>query len=557
MDLTFLRAEYVAETTPLAADIEATLLELEENLERGEGEASPLWRRLMNALHTIKGNSGIIGFTAAQSLAHAMEDRAKHAEGAAPEDQLAAVRALLRAADALRDAIPSPLSSEEKLDAARRELLSEKDGETGEAAPERPRAQESVYASYAVERVADVRIGADKLDRLLELVGELATHHNRVADVLRNLSLRVASSDAEAASAADALDQLGKTIAEFRGGITQARLLPLTAALNRFRRLVRDLCVTTRKRAVLEVSGADTVVDKAIVDAIGEPLLHLLRNAVDHGLESPEARAAAGKPAEGKVSLAIRQQGGELQLSLRDDGRGISRAKLVARAAERGITAQGWADSDVLQLIFLPDISTAERVTELSGRGVGLDAARKAVEKIGGTLDVTSEEGKGTEFEIRVPLTLTLQRVLLLQRRGEVYAAPLAAVQAIVRAGEGEIHAIDRRTFLRFRTRLLPAHDLAQLLAIPGEDSGAEASLCVVLEDGARTCALIVDEVLGQQDVVLKELDATCGRPAGLAGATVLADGHVAMVLDARAIAASLRRSAGSVSFEGGEVLRS
>ncbi|HEY2512330.1 MAG TPA: chemotaxis protein CheW [Polyangiaceae bacterium] len=554
MDLTFLRAEYVAETTPLVADIEATLLELEGNLERGEGEPAPLWRRLMNALHTIKGNSGIIGFTAGQSLAHAMEDRCKRAEGAALEVQLAAVRALLGAADALRDAIPVPMASDEKLEAARRELLD--DAEVPEAGPERPRPQESVYASYAVARVADVRIGADKLDRLLELVGELATHHNRVADVLRNLALRVASSDAEAASAADALDQLGKTIAEFRGGITQARLLPLTAALNRFRRLVRDLCVTTQKRAVLEVSGADTVVDKAIVDAIGEPLLHLLRNAVDHGLETPEARAAAGKPVEGKISLSIRQQGGELQLTVRDDGRGISRAKLVARAAERGITAQGWVDGDVLQLIFLPDISTAERVTELSGRGVGLDAARKAVERIGGTLDVTSEEGKGTEFDIRVPLTLTLQRVLLLQRRGEVYAAPLGAVQAIVRAGEGDIHSIDRRTFLRFRARLLPAHDLALLLGIPGEDAGEHASLCVVLEDGARACALIVDAVLGQQDVVLKELDATCGRPVGIAGATVLADGHVAMVLDARAIAASLRRGGGSLGVEG-EVLRS
>ena len=205
---------------------------------------------------------------------------------------------------------------------------------------------------------------------------------------------------------------------------------------------------------------------------------------------------------------------------------------------------QGWLDADVLELIFLPDISTAERVTELSGRGVGLDAARKAVERIGGALDVTSDEGKGTEFEIRVPLTLTLQRVLLLQRRAETYAVPLASVLAMSRVVREDLHTIDRRTFLRFRSRLVPAYDLASLLGIPGTDGAGATALCVVLEDGARACALLVNAVLGQQDVVLKDLDPTFGRPAGLAGAAVLADGQVAMVLDARALAASPRRGA-------------
>lgn len=550
MDLTFLHSDYVAETTPLAAEVEATLLALERAVERDEGDPAPLWRRLLNALHTIKGNSGIIGFTAAQSLAHAMEDRAKRAEGSKLAEQLVSVRALLGAADALRDAIPAPMTADDRLDRVRRALVDEPEPEE-EGRTERGRPRESVYSSYAVARVADVRIGAEKLDRLLELVGELATHHNRVADVVRNLSQRLASSDAEAASAADAVDQLGKTIAEFRGGITQARLLPLTAAINRFRRLVRDLCVSTGKRALFEVVGAETVVDKAIVDAIGEPLLHLLRNAVDHGLETPDVRTAAGKSPEATIALRIRQQGGELFLHVRDDGRGIARAKLVARAAERGIATQGWADADVLQLIFLPDISTAEQITELSGRGVGLDAARKALERIGGTLDVTSDEGKGTEFEIRVPLSLTLQRVLLVRRRAEVYAVPLAAVLAMVRLDEDALHAIDRRRFLRFRARLLPAHDLGDLLGIPGVDAtGGVPALCVVLEDGARARVLLVDAVLGQQDVVLKELDPTCGRPSGIAGAAVLADGQVAMVLDARALAASVRRSGPAMAAE-------
>jgi two-component system chemotaxis sensor kinase CheA len=544
MDLTFLHADFVAETTPLAAEVEAMLLALEGALER-EGDPVPLWRRLLNALHTIKGNSGIVGFAGAQSLAHAMEERAKRAQSASVPEQLATARALFGAADALRDAIPTPMTADDRLETARRALVEESAGE-GDRGSERARPQEAVYASYALPRVADVRIGAEKLDRLLELVGELATHHNRVVDVVRILSLRVASSDGDAVAAGDALDQLGKTIAEFRSGITQARLLPLTAAINRFRRLVRDLCASTGKRALFEVTGAETVVDKAIVDAIGEPLLHLLRNAVDHGLEPPAARVAVGKGAEATIALRIRQHGGELVLTVEDDGRGIARSRLVARAGERGIATQGWADSDVLELIFLPDISTAERVTELSGRGVGLDAARKAVERIGGALNVKSEEGRGTEFEIRVPLTLTLQRVLLLQRHSEAYAVPLASVLATLRVERRDLHEIDRRTFLRFRSRLVPAYDLAQLLGIPVAGGAETPALCVVLEDGARASALLVDAVLGQQEVVLKDLDPTFGRPVGIAGATVLADGHVAMVLDARALAASPRRGRGA-----------
>jgi two-component system chemotaxis sensor kinase CheA len=544
MDLAFLHADFVRETTPLAGEIETILLALEGALERDEG-AAPLWRRLLNVLHTVKGNCGIVGFAAGQTLAHAMEDRAKRAQSAPVDEQLATARALFPAADALRDAIPTPDAATEKVRTATRMLTDSSDAVVEEAArAEQTPNQEEVYASYAVERIADVRIGAEKLDRLLELAGELATHHTRVVGVVRSLAERVAASDQEAAAALDAVDELGKTIAEFRSGITQARLLPLTSAINRFRRLVRDLCASTGKRATFEIVGAETVVDKTIVDAIGEPLLHVLRNAVDHGLESPSARIAAGKGAEGHLSLGIRQRGGELLFTIRDDGRGIARAKLATRARERGVSTEGWSDTDLVELIFLPDISTAEKVSEISGRGVGLDVARKAVERIGGAIDVVSEEGRGTEFRIRVPLTLTLQRVLLVQRRDEVYALGLTAVFAIVRGTGAELHSIDRRSFLRFRDKLVPCRDLAAWLGIPGTDDAAGPGLCVLVDDDSRTGAILVDAVLGQQDIVLKELDPTLGKPGGISGATVLADGRVVMVLDARALAGAERPGA-------------
>ena len=558
-DLTSLRAEFVDETLPLALEVDAKLLLIERALEskneRDENGAgnSPRWREVLGFLHTIKGNCGIVRFTGAEALAHAMEDVAKATIEAEGEAQLEGVRALLSAVEALRVGIGSPEGGTERsndaLAAAVRALKRTDEGTNG-TTPERaqsarpPRTTppgDSVYSSYQGARITDVRISAEKLDRLLELVGELSTHHSRVAETFRRLSERIASSDEEASSAGDLVDLLGKTIAEFRVGITQARLLPLSMATNRFHRAVRDLCLATGKRVRFDVVGAETVVDKTIVDAIGEPLLHIVRNAIDHGLELPEARIAAGKAVEGRLVLDVAQRGSELAFTIRDDGRGIIRKKLVARARTLGIVTEGWADEDILELIFFPDVSTAEKVTEISGRGVGLDAARRAVERIGGAIDVLSVEGRGTEFRIRVPLTLTLQRVLLMRCRAEVYALGLGTVVGAHRVTRGDVHTIDGRAFVRFREALLPLHDLARALGVPGESDHASSFLCVVVEDGYRAFGLLVDDVLGQQDVVLKELDPELGHPVGIAGATVLADGRVAMVIDPRAIAGAQR----------------
>jgi two-component system chemotaxis sensor kinase CheA len=526
VDFDFLLSEFVDETSPLVVEAESRLLAIERGLGSGRADEGA-WRDVLGLLHTIKGNAGMVHCMAVHDLAHAMEDRAKSARGVPSAEQAPVVDALLAAVDALHAGVRRPRSDEsatrDAIDALR----------TGRVRPRR-RTQPGL-----IERVSEVRVSAEKLDRLLELVGELTTHHGRAGTMVRAVCERLASTDADAAATIEVVDQLGTVIREFRERITEVRLLPLGATIVRFERLVRDLCASTGKRASLHVSGADTVVDKTIVDAVGEPLLHMLRNAVDHGVEPPQQRVAGGKPPEARLDLTIAPQSGELVFSVRDDGAGIDRERLVARAQALGIDATGWADDKILDLVFTPELSTSEGVTDLSGRGVGLDAAKRAIERIGGTVHVDSRRGQGTEFRFRVPLTLTIQRTLVVRRCDEVFAMPIASVLASLRVAPGDRSAA-RGEFMRWRGDLMPLCDLGTWLDVP-DAQRSPASLCVVVEDSGRRCGFLVDEVLGQQEVVLKDLDPTVGRPAGLAGATVLGNGRVAMVLDPRAIAASRR----------------
>jgi two-component system chemotaxis sensor kinase CheA len=536
MDFEALHQEFVRETAPLVDRAEATLLAVERALDDGS-TAAPLWGELLLALHTVKGNCGMMAHTQAEALAHAMEDRAKSARTSDDAAQADAARVLLTATDALRLGVTAMDRCEAAVNAALRRLAGE-EPDLDDAV--QASMSEPASAQYVAERVTDVRISADKLDRMMELVGELSINHSRVVAVVKSLFERVASSDAEATASADIIDQLGKTIASFRAQVTEARLLPISCVLGRFNRAVRDLCVTTGKRASLHVDGADTVVDKMIVDVIGEPLMHILRNAIDHGIERPEVRVAASKPAEGRIDLMVLPLTSELLIVLKDDGAGNSRQRLVAKAKERGVSTDGLSDAEILELIFLPELSTPERVTELSGRGGGMDAARRAIERIGGSIQVTSRAGAGTEMRVRVPLNVTIQKSLVVRCRDELFAIALSGVVASVRVERSQLHTVDRRSYLRFRGQTIPVHDLAVILGVPGARTSG-TSLALIVEDGERLYALLVDSVGETQEIVLKEIDPALGRPAGIAGAAVLADGRVVMVIDARALGAAQR----------------
>jgi two-component system chemotaxis sensor kinase CheA len=535
-ELEFLRGDFLKEVSALIDQAEATLLALERLQEADVQDPAP-WHAILGNLHTIKGSCAIMGYKDAESLAHAMETQTRAAQEAAPSKRRAMLAALIDALDALGAAVREPAAQEVVAKHALERLrVPVRIGD----APTRPssRVPPSAYRPLgdAGEPIGEVRVAAEKLDRLLELVGELTTHRGRVANSVHGLLDRLPARDETAAAVLDVLDDLSKTIDECRLRVVEARMLPLSTTVARFRRVVRDLCVATGKSVSLEIEGAATVADKTIIDAVNEPLLHIVRNAVDHGIELPSERAAAGKPAEGRIELRIEQRQGEVEFQVRDDGRGIDRKKLAERAQERGISTAGWDDDALLELIFLPEISTATDVTLVSGRGVGLEAARRAIELTGGTLRVTSTPGAGTVFTFNLPNTLSIQRTLLVVCGREVFAIALSAVLGSIRVPDAELHSIAGGSFLRWRGRMIPAIDLASWLAVPGERT-RRASLCVVVQHWQRCCGLLVDEVVGQQEVVLKQLDPVLRRPTGVAGAAVLGDGRVVMVLDVRAVA--------------------
>jgi two-component system, chemotaxis family, sensor kinase CheA len=307
----------------------------------------------------------------------------------------------------------------------------------------------------------------------------------------------------------------------------------------RFPRLVRDLARDLGKRIRFDVEGEEIELDRSILDEIGDPLLHLIRNAADHGIEQPEARERAGKPSEGRILLAAARERNSVLLRVSDDGRGIDRAAILAKARrEDGVAVSDGAsltDDALLRVIARPGFSTAQAVSGVSGRGVGVDVAMSRVRQLGGTLEIRSEVGRGTTFLIRVPLTLAIVRALLADAGGERYAVPLAYVAETVEFDPRAVTALRNREALVVREQVIPTVHLRDLVARRDQPAPIRRPT-VILEVGERRTALVVDALLGQQDIVVAPFDAPRGMPPYVGGATILADGAPALVLDAAAL---------------------
>jgi len=316
----------------------------------------------------------------------------------------------------------------------------------------------------------------------------------------------------------------------------------------RFPRMVRDLARSLGKRVELVVSGEDTELDRTVVDGLGDPLVHMLRNSLDHGLEVPAEREAAGKPATGTIRLSARHAEGGVVIEVRDDGRGMDPEALRASAVRRGLldaaAARALSDAEALDLIFLPGFSTAARATDVSGRGVGMDAVRSAIAALGGEVAVASEPGAGTAVTVRLPLTLAIVPALLVRAGGQVHALPLEAIEEAVVVGRDEIRPVGGRQCTVLRGAVVPLAGLRERLGgggPPPVDSAGEGRglPVVVVRAGASRLGLVVDGLIGRQDVVIKRLPAYLGEVAGVSGAAVLGDGSVALIVDVAALGAA------------------
>lgn len=535
-------------------------------------------------LHTVKGSSAMVGLAPVNSLAHAAEDLVGQIRDAGRAVDGSVVDALLAALDGLRDMLAqararAPVTYDPAHVIARLRNPAAAVVPTAALAAA-PRAAANAHGPHAGEARQTIRVDFDKLDRLLNLVGELVLGRDDLRGAVtaltsvtselaadRGVARRVSSVRAASGTAqARGLDILGEEIHrvervladvagdldrgtdrldaisdELREQVMRLRMVPVGGVFRKHVRTVRDLAATLGKRARLELVGDDTELDKLLVEALDEPLMHLVRNAIDHGLESPDARLAAGKPPEGVIRLEAAHRGNQVEIRVSDDGRGLDAAKLRRKALERGILtpaeAEALDDRGARELIFRAGFSTAATVSEVSGRGVGLDAVRQTiVTRLKGTIEIESTPGQGSAFVLELPLTLAIIQVIVARASGETFAIPLDVVLRVVAIAPTEALRIGDREVVLVRGKHVPLVRLDHTLALPGAGAGDAAELQLVLvEDGGQTYALAFEQLLGKREIVIKSLGPLLVGAQCVAGATLLGD-RVALILDVPAI---------------------
>ncbi|MCL4462952.1 MAG: chemotaxis protein CheA [Firmicutes bacterium] len=379
-----------------------------------------------------------------------------------------------------------------------------------------------------IRRAAEktIRVETDKLDKLINLVGELVVNRTRVVELGR---IDVA------AELVSAVEQLDRITTDLQSAVMKLRMVPIKQVFDRFPRMVRDLSQEKGKKVNLEVRGEETELDRSIVNQIGDPLVHLLRNSVDHGIEPPGERVQNGKPEEGTIILEARHEGSYVLIRVSDDGRGIATGEMLQKAVQKGLLssaeAQRMSDEETLRLIFRNGFSTAEQVTDISGRGVGMDAVKTVIESMNGSVEIKTSPGEGTRFYVRLPLTLAIIKALLVEVAGEIYAIPIEAIRENLYVAHQDIKTIRGEKVINVRSEVLPLIYLGEMLGMK-TGSSEEILSVVVVEAADRKTGLVVDVLLGQQEIVIKSLSRAVEGIRGVAGATVLGNGRVALILD-------------------------
>jgi two-component system, chemotaxis family, sensor kinase CheA len=565
--------EFLIESRDNLAELDRDFVELERN-----PRDKALLSRIFRVIHTIKGTSGFLNLPALERLTHIGETQLSRLRDGEILLDSQATSALLAMVDAVRRVLSSIERERKEGDEDFSALIAElqRIGQSQSVAappkpsarpapqsltapaksstPEAPPARASslpspVAISAAPSRspakataeparagsVADssVRVDVGQLDHVMNLVGELVLARNQI------LQYGAASQDPGFAGAAQRLNVL---TTELQASVMKTRMQPIGNVWNRFPRVVRDLANVCQKAVELELDGSSTELDRSIIEAIKDPLIHAVRNAIDHGIESAERRRRAGKPATGRLRLSAYHEGGQVNIEVSDDGGGIDADKVRARALQRGLVSDERAlrmsERELLQLIFLPGFSTAEAVTHLSGRGVGMDVVKTNIEKIGGTVDVSSRPGAGTTLKIKIPLTLAIIPALVVTSGGEHFAIPQVNLVELVRL-EGDARGIEilhGTPLYRLRGNLLPLVFLNDALKLPRR-SDAGVSSIVVLQADDRQFGLVVDGINDTEEIVVKPLGKELKSLDVFAGATIMGDGRVTLILDALGVA--------------------
>ncbi|MDD5559857.1 chemotaxis protein CheA [Candidatus Methylomirabilis sp.] len=590
------------ESADLLADFEGCLLGLETT--PGDQE---LLNRSFRAMHTIKGNSGMLGFDRIAKAAHVLEDLLDRLRKNEFPLTRPCADLLLRSADVIKGLLAQAKGEqgeevwdEEIIKALQTFLGQERDAvRLDSPPPERAAAGDVVEISSAAEATAampnvkemevpligellleervitpaqleealgkqkkvgeilvqeqsvtqdrltgvlekqklikqkqessTIRVNTDKVDRLINLVGELVITQSMISQLVANYKT-------EALPILEgAVAQMERNTRELQERVMAIRMLPIRTVFSRLPRLVRDLAAQCGKKVAIQIKGEETELDKTVIERISDPLTHLIRNAVDHGIEPPQKRLAQGKSDEGLIMLNAFHQGGSIFIEIADDGRGLDKEKIIHKAVEQGLVSRSetLTDEQVHRLILRPGFSTAEQVTDVSGRGVGMDVVSRNIEELGGTVTISTEVGRGTRFTINLPLTLAILDGLSVQVGDEIYIIPLVSITESIRPKQTDLGSVvGRGEVVSVRGQLLPIVRLYEQFGVTPKVTDPTRSLLVIVEQEGRRVAILVDELLGQHQAVIKSLEANYQRMEGVTGATIMGDGRVALILD-------------------------
>lgn len=435
------------------------------------------------------------------------------------------------------------------------ELVSESAVETIEPSPVAPieqvQAEEDPKDSIVTPSSSSIRVSTDKIDSLINLVSELVITQSMLSQIGEDFTPSMLP------DLLDGLAQLERNSREMQEGVMRIRMLPISFVFNRFPRLVYDMSEKMEKKVALELIGEQTELDKSIIEKISDPLVHLVRNSLDHGLETPAERLAAGKPETGVLQLKAFHQGGNIVIEVHDDGKGLNEDKILSKAIANGLIgpAENLSSEAIQNLIFLPGFSTAEVVTDVSGRGVGMDVVKKNISSLGGSVEVESQQGEGTVFRVRLPLTLAIMDGQTIQVANEVYILPLISIIETVEVKSKDIkHVSGKGELYALRDEYIPIIRLYEIFNLTPQTKELEEGLVTIVEGDGKKIGLFIDDLLGQQQVVIKSLEDNYRKVIGLSGATILGDGSVALILDVPGLMALYREPSLALMSGNGQV---
>ncbi len=579
-----IKSEFITEAEESLDKIEPLFIELEQ-----KGQDNNLLDEIFRSMHTIKGAAGFLALQAIVDVAHASENILKKVREGEIVLSKPLMDAILKSVDMLRlllqhlkakdgveedtaslvtelkDALNNAQSGSnhlippnpplEKGGSSDSTLLPKEGRGDFEMPAPVPSPEDTVQTSEDVvpppedtarppkdvvqtskDTVQTLRVDIDRIDKVMDLAGEVVLARNRLLNISNYLEQRD-SDDSHVGGLLETVSFLDRVTSDMQLAVMKMRMQPIQKVFSKFPRLVRDMSSAVKKDVELQIFGKDTEVDKSVIEHIGDPMSHLLRNSIDHGIESAEERSAKGKPAKGKIIINTYQKGNQIVIEISDDGKGIDIDKLKKKAVEKSLITedevQRMSDEAAIDIIFLPGFSTAQVATELSGRGVGMDVVKTNISRLNGYVEVTTQKDIGTTFRISIPLTLAIIQSLMVDVAGTRYAIPLSPIEETLKVSMQDINNITGQDVINIRDRVCPLFDLNGLLGISSNGgSNSEHRYVVVVSMGDKRFCIGVDKLLGQEEVVIKALDGIDTDSAYVLGATITGDGKIVLILD-------------------------